>query len=291
MSLVINTNIASLNAQRKLMGSTRSLGTSFQRLSSGLRINAAKDDAAGMSISHRMTAQVRGLNQAMRNTNDAISLVQVAEGALDETTNSLQRIRELSVQAANDTLVSSDREDIWKEVNQLLEEVDRIANQTEYNGQGLLGSTAGSTAAANYTAKFHIGNNADQTMDIAIQNAGTSAVGMVRSDIGSGTDMTALTAASQQVRANSVIQMADSALESVADIRATLGSYQNRFESIITNLANVSENTSAARSRIVDADIAAETSNMTKNAILQQAATAILAQANQQPQMALQLLG
>ncbi|MGN7610802.1 flagellin N-terminal helical domain-containing protein [Magnetococcales bacterium HHB-1] len=285
--LVINSNVASLNAQSKLNKASSALGTSFQRLSSGLRINAAKDDSAGFSISDRMTAQVRGLNQAMRNTNDAISLVQVAEGALDETTSALQRMRELSVQASNDTLVTSDREDIWKEMNQLLKEVNRIAEQTQYNNQNVLGSATGS----GFTGTMQIGNNANQTYDLAVNNAYGSTLGIASADMGSAGDMAALTRAGQQSRANSMITALDNALDSVADIRAGLGAAQNRFESIVANLGNISENTSAARSQIQDVDIANETSKMTRNSILQQAATAILAQANQQPQIALQLLG
>ncbi|MGN7610801.1 flagellin N-terminal helical domain-containing protein [Magnetococcales bacterium HHB-1] len=287
MALTVNTNVASLNAQRMLNSASNKLGVSFQRLSSGLRVNAAKDDAAGLSINHRMTAQIRGLNQAVRNTNDAISLVQVAEGALDETTNALQRMRELSVQASNDTLVTSDREDIWKEMNELLKEVNRIAEQTEFNNQNLLGDSAGAT----FTATFQIGNNANQTYDLTVNNGYGSVLGIASADMGSAGDMAALTRAGQQSRANSMITALDNAIESVADIRSGLGAAQNRFESIIANISNVSENTSAARSRIVDADIANETSTMTRNSILQQAATAILAQANQQPQIALQLLG
>ncbi|MGN7610803.1 flagellin N-terminal helical domain-containing protein [Magnetococcales bacterium HHB-1] len=287
MSLSINSNISSLNAQARLNKASNALGTSFKRLSSGLRVTASKDDSAGLSISHRMTAQVRGLNQAVRNTNDAISLVQVAEGALDETTNALQRMRELAVQASNDTLVSSDREDIWKEMNQLLKEVNRIAEQTQYNNQNVLGSATGS----GFTGTMQIGNNAGQTFDLTINNAYGSTLGIASADMGSAGDMTALTRAGQQSRANSMINALDTALDSVADIRADLGSVQNRFESIIANLTNVSVNTEASNSRIMDVDIASETSNMTRNSILQQAATAILAQANQQPQIALQLLG
>ncbi|MGN7612868.1 flagellin N-terminal helical domain-containing protein [Magnetococcales bacterium HHB-1] len=285
--LTINSNIASLNAQDRLNKASSALGTSFKRLSSGLRINQAKDDSAGLSISSRMTSQVRGLNQAVRNTNDAISMVQVAEGALDETTNALQRMRELSVQAANDTLVTSDREDIWKEMNQLLKEVNRIAEQTQYNNQHVLGSATGD----NFQATLQVGNNAGQTFDLTVNNAYASTLGITSADMGSATDMAGLTRAGQQSRANSMINALDTALDSVADIRADLGSVQNRFESIVSNLTNVSENTAASRSQIMDVDIANETSAMTRNSILQQAATAILAQANQQPQIALQLLG
>ncbi|MGN7610805.1 flagellin N-terminal helical domain-containing protein [Magnetococcales bacterium HHB-1] len=287
MSLSINSNVASLNAQSRLNKASSALGTSFKRLSSGLRVNSSKDDSAGMSISNRMTSQIRGLNQAVRNANDSISMVQVAEGALDETTNSLQRMRELAVQASNDTLVTSDREDIWKEMNQLLSEVNRIAEQTTYNGQTVLGSAGGT----DFSATLQIGNNANQTFDLTINTAYASNLGLTQESVYTTTNYTALDASGQQSVANYVISKLDSALDSVSDIRADLGSVQNRLESVITNLTNVSENTSDSRSRIMDTDIASETSNLTRNSILQQAATAILAQANQQPQIALQLLG
>lgn len=276
MALAINTNIASLNAQRHLLGATASIGKTFERLSSGLRINRAADDAAGLSIATRMTAQVRGLNQAVRNANDAISLVQVAEGALGETTNALQRIRELAVQAANDTMTASDRLDLQDEVTQMLAEIDRIAVDTEFNNQKLL-------SGGFKTAKtFHVGADAGQNIAVSIRPATTKSLLSV------GTKTVNI---STQRSANLTISRIDSALDSVSDIRARLGAFQNRFDSVIANLSNVMENTSAARSRILDADIAAETANLTKNAILQQAGTAILAQANQQPQIALQLLG
>ncbi|MBF0588056.1 MAG: flagellin FliC [Magnetococcales bacterium] len=293
MALYINTNVYSLNSQRKLHNVTGKLGTSFERLSSGLRINRSKDDAAGLSISQRMTGQIRGLNQAVRNTNDAISMVQVAEGALDETTNSLQRIRELAVQAASDTMMSGDREDIWNEIEQLVSEIGRVSSSTKFNTMQMLGESTGS-----YDIKFQVGENAFQTYDLTIMNAGASALGVHASNVGTAFSMgggsaaaTGMTTASAQVRATSVLSMVDSALDSVSDIRAQLGASQSRFESIVANLSNVSENTSAARSRIMDADIASETSSLTRNSIMQQASTAILAQANQQPQLALQLLG
>ncbi|MBF0180467.1 MAG: flagellin FliC [Magnetococcales bacterium] len=277
MSLSIATNLASLNAQRKLAITTNTLGTTFQRLSSGLRINSAKDDAAGLSISTRMTSQIRGINQAARNANDAISMFQVAEGALDETTNALQRIRELAVQAANDTNGSTDRLALQKEIDQLLSEIDRIAVQTEFNNQVLL-SGGWETAKA-----FQVGPKAGQTILVSVLRATTTSL----LSVGAGAAINVST----QGSANKTIGRVDSALDSVSDIRASLGAYQNRFEAVIANLSNISENTSAARSRIVDADIAAESANLTRNAILQQAGTAILAQANQQPQIAMQLLG
>ena len=258
------------------MPSTNSLGTTFKRLSSGLRINSAKDDAAGLSIATRMTAQIRGTNQAIRNGNDAISLIQVAEGALDETTNALQRMRELAVQSANDTYTSGDREDLQLEVNQLMSEIDRVAGNTEFNNIVVLDGT--------FSGKnFHVGADTGQNITMSIRNATTASI------LGIGASATL--GISTQGSANTAMTTVDAALDSISDIRAELGAYQNRFESVIANLSNVVENTVAARSRIMDADIAAESANLTKNSILQQAGTAILAQANQQPQIALQLLG
>ncbi|MBF0346417.1 MAG: flagellin FliC [Magnetococcales bacterium] len=282
MALSINTNMAALNAQRQLQKSTNSLGKTFERLSSGLRVNRAADDAAGLSISTRMTAQVRGTNQAIRNTNDAISLVQVAEGALNETTNALQRIRELAVQGANDTLISGDREDLQLEISQLVYEVQRISSQTEFNNQRVIN---GSFAAR----KFHVGPDGGQTIAVTVNAASVKALGVnsTNAKLYSAT----MTATQMQSMANGLIGRVDSALDSVSDIRSNLGAYQNRFEAVIANLSSIVEGTMSARSRILDADIATETANLTRNAILQQAGTAILAQANQQPQIALQLLG
>jgi flagellin len=272
MALSINTNMASLNATRHLTKSTKSLSTTFERLSSGMRINSAKDDAAGLSISTRMTAQIRGMNMAIRNTNDAISLVQVAESALDETTNALQRMRELAIQANNATMTTTDKADIQKEVIQLLSEVERIADSTKFNGQNVINGTFA-------TKRFQVGADMGDTLVVSIGDAQQVALGINALQV-SGTGS-----------ASAAISKLDTAINSVTDMRASLGAYQNRFESLIANLSNISENTSSARSRIQDADIAQETANLTKNAIMQQAGTAILAQANQQPQIALQLLG
>jgi flagellin len=271
MAMVVNTNISALNAQRQLGKTSKQMQTTFQRLSSGLRINAAKDDSAGLSISTRMTSQVRGLNQSVRNANDTISLIQVAEGSLEETTAALQRMRELSVQASNDTYTSSDRADLQKEVDQLISEINRIQSTTQFNGQNLLDGT--------YSGKtMHVGAFSGQTISLTVGSAGASGMGAA---ISVGT----------QSAANSAITSLDNAISSVADMRSYLGAMQNRFESVINNLSNQSENITASRSQILDADIAAETANLTRNSILQQAGTAILAQANQQPGMALQLLG
>ncbi len=282
MALILNTNISSLTAQRNLSRSTGALATSFKRLSSGLRINSAADDAAGLSISSRMTSQINGLNQAVRNANDAISLVQISEGALTETTTALQRMRELAVQAANDSNVSSDRTDMQKEVNQLVAEISRIANTTQFNTQNLLsgGASAGLT--------FQVGAKENQTITVSITNMRASALGVdsgVMNSFGFGA-----TASANQAAAESAIARIDKAINSVSYTRATLGAMQNRFDAVIANLTNVSLNTSQARSRITDVDMAAETANMTQNSILQQAGTAILAQANQQPSLILQLL-
>ena len=274
MALTINTNVASLNAQRNLGSSQNALAKSMQRLSSGLRINSAKDDAAGLGISDRMTSQIRGLNQAVRNANDGISLAQTAEGALQESTNILQRMRELAIQSANDTNSAEDRTSLNAEVTQLISELDRIANNTQFNGATLLD---GSFSAA----VFHVGANAGQTISVSISNATTASGGL---------NVASVSVASQSA-ANAAISSIDTAITTIDTIRGELGAVQNRFESTIANLSNVSENLSSARSRILDADVAQETSNMTKYNILQQAGVSILAQANQAPQLALSLLG
>ncbi len=280
MALTINTNVASLNAQRNLSNSQGALNKSMQRLSSGLRINSAKDDAAGLAISDRMTSQIRGLNQAARNANDGISLAQTAEGALQETTNILQRMRELAVQSANDTNTDADRASLDAEFSQLISEIDRIAGTTSFNGKVLL---SGGFATGTGSAVFQVGANAGQTITVNIDGATASV-------LGSGT-MISATGVSTGAAAGSAISLVDAAIGQVDTIRGDLGAVQNRFESTIANLSNVSENLSAARSRILDADIAAETSAMTKFNILQQAGVSILAQANQAPQLALSLLG
>ena len=397
MALTINTNVASLNAQRNLGTSQASLNKSMQRLSSGLRINSAKDDAAGLAISDRMTAQIRGLNQASRNANDGISLAQTAEGALQESTNILQRIRELAVQSANDTNSASDRSSLDSEVTQLVAELDRIAETTAFNGREVIDGTmsdatfqVGANAGTNQTITFSIdsarsadlgeevgyteyvaeelatftsttGSGFAFTADVGSSTAsvsvtinavaatvastivtsstgaivvnvsdlaGTSTItssdiaAMINADseasafvdaTGDTTDVNAtvptmsLTGGIAEVeaagtttvdnlsvasRSQAVVTIAsiDAALEDVDEIRGGLGAIQNRFESTIANLNNVAENLSAARSRILDADIAMETSAMTRSNILQQAGVSILAQANQMPQLALSLL-
>ena len=381
--LSINTNVMSLNAQRNIASTQSQLATSMERLSSGLRINSAKDDAAGLAISERFTSQIRGMNQAVRNANDGVSLAQTAEGALGEVTNNLQRIRELAVQSSNATNSATDRNALQAEVSQLLSEINRVADQTSFNGVNLLdGSFAG--------ASFQVGANAGETITVSsIADINTAALGSVTQATGgalsvaassltgfgtaisagdltiNGVDVGAISAASSaseragqlvnainavsqqtdvgasydsatgQITLNSsaavtvagaandatitgwangavgsaatttgidtltvgnyagaqtAISLVDSALDTVNTARADLGALQSRFESVVANLQTTSENLSASRSRIQDADFAAETASLTRGQILQQAGTAMLAQANSAPQNVLSLL-
>jgi len=290
MALTVNTNIASLTAQRALVGTNRSLQTSMARLSTGLRINSAKDDAAGLAISDKMTTQIRGMNQAVRNANDGISMAQTAEGAIQESTNLLQRMRELAVQAANGTYGDEERASLNDEFNQLQQEISRIATKTEFNGkQVLMGSIDGTT--------LQVGANAGDTITISL---GTSA--MTASGLGvtlgsvnySGT--TPLTASASGVgiwtasAATNALGLIDTALNTIDTFRGKLGAIQSRLESTVNNLMNISENVSAAKSQIMDADFAAETANLTRTQILQQAGVAMISQANMLPQTALALL-
>ncbi len=281
MTLSINTNIASIDAQRNLSSSQSSLATSMQRLSSGLRINTAKDDAAGLSIAERMNAQVRGMNVAIRNSNDGISLAQTADGALAQVSNSLQRMRELAVQARNSTNSSSDKNSLNKEFGQLQAEITRVLGGTAFNGKKILGADA-------TTLNFQVGANTttDDTVSIKTTNMATS-----------DTTMTAVTASSAAIDSTAdssaigtVIDNIDKAIDDVNDTRATFGATQSRFDSIISNLQSGVENQTAARSRIMDTDFASETANMSRANVLQQAGTAMIAQANQQPQQVLTLL-
>ncbi len=274
MAVVINTNVASLNAQRNLNKSQLGVNKAMQRLSSGLRINSAKDDAAGLAISDRMTSQIRGLNQAARNAQDGISMAQTAEGALNETTNLLQRMRELAVQSANDTNTTNDRTSLQAEFKELQSEIDRIADNTQFNNKDIIKS------AKTYT--FHVGANANQTITINMKAAGTNALAIQTTQVSIG--------GGDRAAANTAIGTIDTAIGSVDTMRGDLGAKMNRMESTIANLSNVSENLSASRSRILDADIAQETSSMTKNNILQQAGVSVLSQANQSTQLALGLL-
>ncbi|BBR11156.1 MULTISPECIES: flagellin [Aeromonas] len=297
MSLYINTNVSSLNAQRNMMNSTKSLDTSYTRLASGLRINSAKDDAAGLQISNRLTSQINGLDQGNRNANDGISLAQTAEGAMDEVTGMLQRMRTLAQQSANGSNSAKDREALQKEVDQLGAEINRISTATTFAGTKLLDGSFGGTfqvgADANQTISFSL-SQADGFSISGIAAAAATTIATTGAAVGISTVFIGGSAGgisiSSQSNAQNVLAAVDSMLTVVDSKRAELGAVQNRLDSTIRNQANISENVSAARSRIRDADFATETANMTKQNILQQAASSILAQANQRPQSALSLL-
>ncbi|WP_374587386.1 flagellin domain-containing protein [Ideonella dechloratans] len=282
MPQTINTNIASLNAQRNLNASQSSLQISMQRLSSGLRVNSAKDDAAGLAIAERMNSQVRGMNVAIRNANDGISLAQTAEGALSKVGDSLQRMRELAIQARNATNSSSDKDSLNKEFVELQKEIARVLGGTTFNGKHILGADA-------TTLTFQIGANttADDVININTANMVTDTT---ITNITSST-MAAIDANATVGAIGNVIDSLDKAIDLINDTRATYGATQSRFDAIISNLQTAVENQSAARSRIMDADYAAETANMSRAQILQQAGTAMVAQANQLPQQVLKLLG
>jgi len=280
MALTVNTNIASLNAQRNLSSSQGALETSLRRLSSGLRVNSAKDDAAGLFSIQKMTADIRGLNQAVRNAQDGISLGQTGEGAMEQIQDAQQRIREIAVQSANATV--EDRTGLQAEVDQLTQEISRIVQTTEFNGQNLLDGSS-------TTLTFQIGP--DGTTDNRIDVSGldlTGITGYAASLTATGTVDVSTQAASQTTL--TTIDSAATGLDFVSSSRATFGAVQNRFEAVVVNLTSYSENLSAARSRIQDADFAAETANLTRAQILQQAGVAMLAQANTLPQTALALL-
>jgi len=281
MSMFVNTNVSSLNAQRQLFDVSKSLNTSFERLSSGFRINSASDDAAGLQITDRMTSQVQGLNQAVRNANDAISLSQTAEGALSETTTALQRIRTLAVQSQNGINSSADRVALQKEVSALRTEISRISTTTQFAGVNLL--------SGDFSAKFLVGANAGQTISVNLSSQALTRAGV------NGFSATGLGITTSDVlttgNASAMLANIDTAISAVGGLRADLGALQNRFQSTIRNLSNISENVSAARSQIKDTDFATETANLTRNQIIQQASTTVLSQANQRPQAALSLLG
>lgn len=270
----INNNVSALNAWRNLYANDTSLTKSMEKLSSGYRINRAADDAAGLAISEKMRAQISGLNMAIKNAQDGISLIQTAEGALNEIQVMIRRIRDLAVQSANDTNTDEDRANLQAEVTQLLEEIDRIATTTQFNGMELLDGS--------FTGKvFHIGANDNQTLTVEIGDMQADALG-----IGVGAiDI------STQTGAENAIPLLDKALDTVSSERSDLGAVQNRLEHTINNLQVAAENLTAAESRIRDVDVALETTNFVKNQILVQAATAMLAQANVKPQSVLQLLG
>lgn len=271
MGLRVNTNIASLTAQRNLSTVTSRLQGNYGRLSSGLRIATAADDAAGLGISERMRSQIRSYDVAARNAQDGISLVQTAEGALGEVSNILNRMRELSMQAANGTLSATDLTTVDTEMDQLIEELDRISASTEFNGINLLdGSIA--------TISLQVGLNSGETIDVTLQDTSTTTLGVDTIDV------TAVGGAS------AALADIDAAVDSVNTTRGDLGASQNRLQSAFASIANARENLSAAESRIRDVDVARETADLTRNSIMQQAAVSILQQANSQPQIAMNLL-
>ena len=276
--MIINHNMNAMNAHRNMGVNNNNAAKAMEKLSSGLRINRAGDDAAGLAISEKMRGQIRGLDQASRNAQDGISLIQTAEGALNETTNILQRMRELSVQAANDTNATSDREAITTELQALRQEISRIADTTKFNGKNLINSAASQTSL-----NIQVGANAGEKIVLSLTAMTASAIGVtsgVVSDVAKGTTGDA----------NSLTSAIDAALVKVSTQRAKFGALQNRLEHTIKNVDNTSENLQAAESRIRDVDMAKEMMNFSKNNILNQAAQAMLSQANQQPQNVLQLL-
>jgi flagellin len=273
MPLSISTNIASLTAQRSFMQSNAALETSYERLATGKRVNSSVDDAAGLAIGKNLEARVSGLNQAIRNTNDGISMVQIAEGAMDEVTTILQRMRDLAVQAANDSLGTNERNYIEEETDKLIAALDSSLNQASFNGIDLI-------STGDVALTLQVGADSGDTLTLSIDKL--SAAGLTVADTNIAVDSAA--------NASTSIDRIDTALSVVYQDRADMGAVQAQLESTIRNLANVAENTAAAAGRIMDTDYAAETANLTKAQILQQAATSILAQANAQPQSVLSLL-
>ena len=328
MALYVNTNVSSLNAKRMLSNSTNSLDTTYKRLASGLRINSAKDDAAGLQISNRLTSQINGLEQGNRNAQDGISYAQTAEGAMDEMTTMYQRIRTLALQSANGTNSAKDRDALQQEVNQLCSEIDRISNDTTFGGEKILAGSSQATVAAGgvvtagnvndvKTISFQVGADANQLISInmsakndngedgqgfsvaslaasmGLTGKANTVTGFAQNKLSDGSaDTKGLTFdISTAEGAQAVLGNIDKFIGAVDSKRAELGAVQNRLESTIRNQSNVSENVSDARSRIRDTDFATETANMTQQSIIQQASQSILSQANQRPQLALSLLG
>jgi flagellin len=286
MPQAINTNLVSLNAQRNLNMSQSALSLSMQRLSSGLRVNSAKDDAAGLAIAERMNSQARGMNVAIRNSNDGISMSQTAEGALGKVGDALQRMRELAVQARNASNSSSDVDSLDKEFGELAKEIQRVLGGTTFNGKHIIGSDAG-------TLTFQVGANtsADDTIDIITTNlTGASQIVSVAGTDNAGTGRSTIDSTSTVASLGDVINNIDVAIDKINSERAVLGANQSRFESVIASLQVAVENQTAAKSRIMDADYAAETANLSRAQILQQAGNAMVAQANALPQQVLKLL-
>ena len=280
--MTIRSNVPSLTAQRNLMNNQKAFANSMERLSSGYRINRASDDAAGLAISENLRAQIRSLNQARRNANDAISLIQTAEGALNEVSNILVRMRELSVQGSNDSLIARDRTFLNSEFSMLKVEIDRISDSTEFNGQKLLN---GNVSSSGLSFQIGIDNQSYDRLTVTISDTGSDKIGSSGSSAVTNTDILVRT------NAQNALDVIDAAINDIAQTRSNLGSYQNRLQSTIINLSNSAENLTAANSRIRDVDVAEESAAMTRNQILGQSTTSMLAQANQGPQMVMQLLG
>lgn len=279
MALTVNTNIASLTAQNNLNNSSTSLNLSLQRLSSGLRVNSAKDDAAGLAISQTLTSAIRGNNQAIRNANDGISVGQTAEGALGQIANNLQRIREIATQSSNGSVSDTNRSQLQKEVDQLTQEISRIVQTTQFNGTSLL--------SGGNTLTFQVGSSGstDNTVSVSASDL-TTQLSSYNSSLTNSATIDVLT----QTGAQAQLSALDADIGTVSNIRSTFGAVQNRFDAVVSNLQNYVTNLTAANSRIVDVDFASETANLTKNQILQQAGTSILKQANSLSQSALTLL-
>ena len=306
MAVYVNTNISSLNGRRYLNNVQNQLTTTYQRLSSGMRINSAKDDAAGLQIADRLTTQINGLNQGNRNTNDGIALAQTMEGALDETTNMLQKIRTLAVQASNGTNTQADRDALQQEVTSLSNEINRIAGQTKFGGQNILLSHGKGMLDAKGQITFQVGaNKGDEIVLQALTSGFTMSgiatkAGLELKDAGAAKD-TGLVKGNNNAGARWSVSTAESAKKTLENIdkfiaavdskRSDLGAFQNRLESSIRNQANVSANQADARSRIRDADFAEESAALSQQSIIQQAATSMLMQANSRPQLALSMLG
>lgn len=285
MANVVATNMFSLTAQRNLSTTEGGMKTAMERLSSGLRVNSSKDDSAGLAIAERMNAQIRGMNVAIRNSADGISLAQTAEGALQQVSDTLQRMRELSVQSANGTNSTTDRANLDKEFSELGKEVDRILGATQFNSRDIFvsGGGAGSTT-------FQVGANNDVTNQITVSTVALKTNATITAITSGGSITAAGSLSTQQAAAQAMIDTIDTAIDEITTQRATYGAAINRFEATIMNLRSASENQSASRSRIMDADFAVETAQLTKSQVLQQSGIAILSQANQAPQAVLGLL-
>ncbi len=290
MALTVNTNTTSLGVQKNLNRASDALATSMTRLSSGLKINSAKDDAAGLQIATRMTSQIRGQTMAIKNANDGISIAQTAEGAMQEQTNMLQRMRELAIQARNDSNSFKDRDALNGEFKSMLDEINRVAGSTELNGKKLLNGDA-KTMTFQVGSNGGSGNQIDITLSAPVDTSASGVLSALGSNSSIAMSSTSMAASDYDALFQKVITGIDDALQNINSTRAELGAAQNRLTSTINNLQNINENAEAARGRVQDTDFAAETAQLTKQQTLQQASTSVLAQANQLPSAVLKLLG